>query len=117
MYPITSAVKALFDSEQRQVLRITGASPRKTKTISIYSGNSKVFESDAGQSISVYSGDTEIYNNTGADEIDVYSGDKIVYYYDKDGKYWAFYENGAYASAGVDSTNITEGAVYAFKAE
>ena len=37
--------------------------------------------------------------------------------YDKDGKYWAFYENGAYASAGVDSTNITEGAVYAFKAE
>lgn len=87
MYPITSAVKALFDSEQRQVLRITGASPRKNKTISIYSGNSKVFESNAGQSISVYSGDTEIYNNTGADEIDVYSGDKIVYYYDKDGKY------------------------------
>ena len=37
--------------------------------------------------------------------------------YDKDGKYWAFYENGAYASTGVDSTNITEGAVYAFKAE
>ena len=37
--------------------------------------------------------------------------------YDKDGKYWAFYENGAYASVGVDSTTITEGGVYAFKAE
>ena len=37
--------------------------------------------------------------------------------YDKDGKYWAFYENDAYASVGVDSTKITEGAVYSFKAE
>lgn len=36
--------------------------------------------------------------------------------YDKDGKYWAFYINGEYASAGVDSTNITAGAEYAFKA-
>ncbi len=37
--------------------------------------------------------------------------------YDKDGKYWAFYVNGAYASAGVDSTNIEAGATYSFKAE
>lgn len=37
--------------------------------------------------------------------------------YDKDGKYWAFYENGEYAAAGVDSTNVTPGASYAFKAE
>lgn len=37
--------------------------------------------------------------------------------YDTDGKYWAFYENGAYAAAGVDSTEITAGTVYEFKAE
>lgn len=37
--------------------------------------------------------------------------------YNKDGKYWAFYVNGAYASAGVDSTNIEEGVTYEFKAE
>ena len=37
--------------------------------------------------------------------------------YDKDGMYWAFYVNGEYASAGVDSTDITAGAEYAFKAE
>ena len=37
--------------------------------------------------------------------------------YDKDGKYWAFYVNGEYASAGVDSTAIEVGAVYSFKAE
>jgi len=37
--------------------------------------------------------------------------------YDKDGKYWAFYENDAYASAGVDSTEIKDGIIYSFKAE
>lgn len=37
--------------------------------------------------------------------------------YDKDGVYWAFYVNGEYAQAGVDSTPITEGDTYAFKVE
>lgn len=37
--------------------------------------------------------------------------------YDKDGYYWSFYVNGAYATSGVDNTSITEGAKYAFKAE
>ena len=37
--------------------------------------------------------------------------------YDKDGKYWAFYVDGAYAASGVDSTKITKGATYSFKAE
>ena len=37
--------------------------------------------------------------------------------YDKDGKYWAFYENGKYAAAGVDKTEISEDTEYAFKAE
>ena len=33
-----------------------------------------------------------------------------------DHMYWAFYENGEYANAGVDTTNITEGNVYSFVA-
>jgi hypothetical protein len=37
--------------------------------------------------------------------------------YNTDGKYWAFYINGAYAATGVDSTEVTEGAEYMFKAE
>ena len=37
--------------------------------------------------------------------------------YDKDGKYWAFYVNGQYATAGVDSTQIAAGETYMFKAE
>ena len=32
-------------------------------------------------------------------------------------KYWAFYENGAMASKGVDGTDIVAGSVYAFRAE
>ena len=37
--------------------------------------------------------------------------------YDKDGKYWAFYEENTYANQGVDSTPIKEGGVYTFKPE
>ena len=38
-------------------------------------------------------------------------------FFDKDGKYWAFYEENAYANQGVDSTPIKEGGVYTFKPE
>ena len=37
--------------------------------------------------------------------------------YDTDGKYWAFYVNGEYAVSGVDTTEITEGGLYEFRAE
>lgn len=37
--------------------------------------------------------------------------------WEEDGKYWAFYIDGAYASTGVSSTPITAGATYSFKAE
>ena len=37
--------------------------------------------------------------------------------YDKDGKYWAFYVNGQYASAGVDQTEINPQDTYSFKVE
>ena len=36
--------------------------------------------------------------------------------YDKDGLYWAFYENTQYAAAGVDKTPIDTGTIYSFKA-
>ncbi len=37
--------------------------------------------------------------------------------YATDGKYWAFYVNGAYGATGVDLTDIANGATYEFKAE
>lgn len=43
--------------------------------------------------------------------------DGVTLDFDKDGQYWAFYIDGEYAMSGVDTTTITAGAVYAFKAE
>lgn len=43
--------------------------------------------------------------------------DGVTLDYDTDGKYWAFYVDGEYATAGVDSTAVTDGASYAFRAE
>ncbi len=37
--------------------------------------------------------------------------------FDIDKMYWSFYEDGKYAQKGVDQTKITDGVVYAFKAE
>lgn len=37
--------------------------------------------------------------------------------FDKDGKYWAFYVNGAYGQKGVSETEIVAGDTYSFKAE
>ncbi|MBR3988897.1 MAG: DUF4430 domain-containing protein [Clostridia bacterium] len=37
--------------------------------------------------------------------------------FDKDGKYWAFYIDGEYASTGVDVTKIESGKSYALKVE
>ena len=37
--------------------------------------------------------------------------------YEKDGAYWAFYVDGAYAVEGVDMTEIVESSVYQLRAE
>lgn len=47
----------------------------------------------------------------------VKSVNSVTYDYDKDGKYWAFYIDGEYASSGADTTEIVPGSVYSFKAE
>ena len=43
--------------------------------------------------------------------------DGATHDYNDGGKYWAFYVDGEYAMSGVSSTEVTEGAVYAFKVE
>ena len=37
--------------------------------------------------------------------------------YDKDGTYWAFYENDQYAMSGADTTAIVPGTTYSFRVE
>ena len=41
----------------------------------------------------------------------------IVADYNVDRTYWAFYVDGAYASSGVDTTDVADGATYSFKVE
>lgn len=41
----------------------------------------------------------------------------VPYDYEKDGVYWAFYIDGAYALTGVDTTDIVAGVTYTLKAE
>ena len=41
----------------------------------------------------------------------------IVADYNVDQTYWAFYVDGAYASSGVDTTDVVNGATYSFKVE
>ena len=41
----------------------------------------------------------------------------IVADYNVDRTYWAFYVDGAYASSGVDTTGVADGATYSFKVE
>ncbi len=43
--------------------------------------------------------------------------DGITVDYDTDGKYWAFYVDGEYATAGVDATGIVNGTTYSFVVE
>ena len=62
-------------------------------------------------------------------EVELIEGDKSEYGlyvkkvngitadYDVDKTYWALYVNGAYATTGVDSTKVEEGATYSFKVE
>ena len=42
--------------------------------------------------------------------------DGVTLDYDTDGMYWAFYVNGQYATAGVEKTDIVDGATYSFEA-
>ena len=41
----------------------------------------------------------------------------IVADYNVDRTYWAFYVDGAYASSGVDTTDVVDGSTYSFKVE
>ncbi len=52
----------------------------------------------------------------GADGM-VLSVEGVALDFEKDGKYWAFYQNGSYANKGAYETEIQSDVKYAFKAE
>ncbi len=68
----------------------------------------KTVVGDALQELNLISGDESEYG------LYVKEVNGIVADYDLDKTYWAFYVNGEMAATGVDSTEITNGATYAF---
>ena len=86
MYPISDAVKALFEAEQTKVLRITGSTVKILPTdISVYSGNTLVYQSGDSKRVKLYSGTTEVFDSDGTQTIILYSGDTPIYINDEAG--------------------------------
>ena len=81
-------------------------------------GNTKAFEVHTDEKtvgaallkVGIIAGDTTQYG------LYVKTVDGITLDYATDGMYWAFYVGGAYASTGVDSTDVKSGEVYEFRA-
>jgi hypothetical protein len=71
----------------------------------------KTIVGDALQEVGLIEGDEDKYGLY----VKVVDGERVEY--ETDGKYWAFYVDGAYALLGVDSTEIEAGKVYSFVAE
>ena len=71
----------------------------------------KTIVGDALQEVGLIEGDEDKYGLY----VKVVDGERVEY--ETDGKYWAFYVDGAYALKGVDSTEIESGKVYSFVAE
>ena len=103
-----NAAKVLGEGETKFGFTVTDADGKET-SFEIHTDKETV--GDALSELNLIAGDQGEYG------LYVKTVNGITVDYDKDGKYWAFYVNGEYASAGVDATEITEGAIYAFKVE
>lgn len=103
-----NAAKVLGEGETKFGFTVTDADGKET-SFEIHTDKKTVGE--ALTELDLIAGDQSEYG------LYVKTVNGITVDYDKDGKYWAFYINGEYASKGVDATDITEGAEYAFKVE
>ena len=86
---------------------VTKSGEEKTFTVR----TDKTIVGDALQEVGLIEGDDSQYGLY----VKVVDGERLDY--DIDGKYWAFYVDGAYAPKGVDSTEIEAGKVYSFVAD
>lgn len=66
---------------------------------------------EALQNLGLIQGDTSEYG------LFVKTVCSVTLDYDKDGAWWALYENDVSSPVGVDQVSVTDGAVYAFRAE
>ncbi len=105
---VTADSSVIGQGELSFTLEVVGADG-ETKTFSIKTDAETVGEALVNEGL--IAGETSEYG------LYVKTVDGETVDYNKDGHYWAFYINGEYASTGVDSTAVEDGAVYAFKVE
>ncbi len=105
---VSEDVSELGEGEKSFIFTVTDADGNETK-FSINTGKKTVGEALIDLKL--------IQGEDGPYGLYVKTVNGATYDYDKDGKYWAFYVNGEYASSGVDMTDITDGSTYSFKAE
>lgn len=80
MYPITSAVKALFDAEETQVLRVSFDTVQEFGNMSVYdSNNNLILQTGNGQDVELYAGQSKVYDSDGSSVVMVYSDDRLIY--------------------------------------
>ncbi|MGN0375034.1 MAG: DUF4430 domain-containing protein [Butyrivibrio sp.] len=103
-----SNVKLMGEGDHSFFFTVTDKDGKETR-FEIHTDKTVV--GDALQELKLIAGDDSEYG------LYVKEVNGITADYDKDGVYWAFYIDGAYASTGVSSTDITEGAEYSFKVE
>lgn len=112
----TTSVKS---AEEAEVTVLGAGSVQFVFSVTGTDGNEALFEihtdknivGEALQELGVISGEEGPYG------LYVKTVNGVTLDYDKDGMYWAFYEDGAYASNGADQTEINPQTVYSFKAE
>ena len=105
---VSSSVTTLGEGNREFVFTVVTADGNE-KTYNIKTDKKTV--GDALKSLNLIDGETGAYG------LYVKTVDSVTYDYNKDGKYWAFYVNGEYATSGVDKTDIKKGDTYMFKAE
>ena len=115
----TESVKDTEVDAQEEVTTLGEGSTQFSFTVVEKDGNKTVFEihtdktivGDALMELDLIAGEESEYG------LFVKSVNGITADYDVDGTYWAFYVNDEYATAGVDTTSITDGDSYSFKVE
>ncbi len=114
----TSSLTSLTSSVS-ETTKVGQGQTKFTFTVIGIDGNETKFEISTDKTIV---SDALIENNLVAGEDSQYglyvkTVNGVTLDYEKDGKYWAFYVNGAYGQKGVSETEIVVGETYTFKAE
>ena len=106
--PASLSAVSMGSGDKTFVFEVYDADGKKT-VFNIFTD--KTIVGDALSELGLISGDDGPYG------LYVKTVNSLTYDYDKDGKYWAFYINGEYATSGIDTTEISKDNVYSFRVE